>query len=293
MPELPEVEYVRRMLRPAMDGACIERVLVRRRALRYPFGADFAPRLEGQRVRGVGRRAKYLTIDLASGDTLVMHLGMSGWFRVVRPRRSAAARHPDRTRPNAGEGGIYYRRTRLDAHDHVVFEMSNGAIVVYNDPRRFGFMRLVTARQMAVDRALASLGPEPLGTAFTAVTLTQSVQGKRASIKAALLDQSVVAGLGNIYVCEALHRARLSPRRRASSLATASGTPRPAATALTAAIQRVLRDAIARSHRAGGADRFLVYDREGERCRRRACTGTIRRIVQTGRSTFYCPACQR
>lgn len=290
MPELPEVEYVRRILRPAMDGAWVDRVLLRRQALRYPFDADFARRLQGQRVRSVGRRAKYLTIDLASGDTLVMHLGMSGWFRVVRPRRLAAAMHPRHT---AGDAGLYHQRPRLDAHDHVVFEMSNGAVVIYNDPRRFGFMKLLTTRQVVLDRALASLGPEPLGAAFSPVTLAQSLEGKRTSIKAALLDQRIVAGLGNIYACEALHRARLSPRRRASALATATGAPRPVAVALAAAIQRVLRDAIARSHSAGANDRFLVYDREGERCRRRACTGTIRRIVQAGRSTFSCPVCQR
>jgi formamidopyrimidine-DNA glycosylase len=277
MPELPEVEYVRRMLAPAMEGKRIARVLARRPTLRYPLGDDFAARLEGQRVREVGRRAKYLTVTLGSGDTLVMHLGMSGWFRVIAGRARA---------------GRYVRL--LETHDHVVFEMSSGAVVVFSDPRRFGFMKVMTPEVLARDAALGGLGPEPLDDAFTARTLVARVKGKRtASLKAALLDQRVVAGLGNIYVCEALHRARLSPRRRASVLATPSGAPRPSAVDLVDAIKAALRDAIARSHRAAGTDRFLVYDREGERCRRRACTGVIRRIVQSGRSTFYCPVCQR
>jgi formamidopyrimidine-DNA glycosylase len=287
MPELPEVEYVRRMLAPAMEGTRIARVLVRRPTLRYPLGEGFVAQLEGQRVRAVGRRAKYLTVALASGNTLVMHLGMSGWFRVVRPRRDggrAAA-----TRPR-----FYYERNRLEAHDHVVFEMSSGAVVVFNDPRRFGFMKVMTPEALARDRALAALGPEPLDESFTAEALVSRLRGRRtASLKAALLDQRVVAGLGNIYVCEALHRARLSPLRRAATLATPGGVPRATAAVLVDAITAALRDAIARKHRAGNSDRFLVYDREGERCRRRACTGVIRRIVQSGRSTFYCPVCQR
>jgi len=285
MPELPEVEYVRRMLAPAMEGKRIARVLARRPTLRYPLGEDFVRRLEGQRVREVGRRAKYLTVTLGSGDTLVMHLGMSGWFRVIAgPAALDSAR--------ARKAGHYVRL--LETHDHVVFEMSSGAVVVFSDPRRFGFMKVMTPEVLARDAALGGLGPEPLDDTFTARMLVARVKAKRtASIKAALLDQRVVAGLGNIYVCEALHRARLSPRRRAAVLATPSGAPRPSAVALVDATKAVLRDAIARSHRAGSADRFLVYDREGERCRRRACTGVIRRIVQSGRSTFYCPACQR
>ena len=277
MPELPEVEYVRRMLAPAMEGKRIARVLVRRPTLRYPLGEDFVTRLEGQRVREVDRRAKYLTVSLGSGDTLVMHLGMSGWFRVIA---------------GPAEAGHYVRQ--LETHDHVVFEMSSGAVVIFNDPRRFGFMKVMTPERLARDAALSGLGPEPLDDAFTAETLVARVKGKRtASLKAALLDQRVVAGLGNIYVCEALHRARLSPRRRAAVLATPSGAPRPSAIALAGGIKAALRDAIARSHRPAGTDRFLVYDRQGERCRRRACTGVIRRIVQSGRSTFYCPVCQR
>jgi formamidopyrimidine-DNA glycosylase len=282
MPELPEVEYVRRMLQPAMEGERIARVVARRPTLRYPLGDDFVSRLEGQRVRAVGRRAKYLTVSLASGDTLVMHLGMSGWFRVVRPTGKTAKAHLDD------------ERNRLEIHDHVVFEMSSGAVVIFNDPRRFGFMKVLTPRALAVDAALGALGPEPLDEAFTADILAARVKGKsKASLKSALLDQGVVAGIGNIYACEALHRARLSPKRRAAAVVTASGAPRPSAVALVEAIKAALGAAIARGHRAGSSDRFLVYDREGERCRRRACTGTIRRIVQAGRSTFYCPVCQR
>lgn len=290
MPELPEVEYVRRMLRPAMAGARIERVLVRRPDLRYPFGDDFVSRLEGQTVLALTRRAKYLVAELSSGDALVMHLGMSGWFRVLRQGRARPA------------GRFYYERSRLEAHDHVVFEMSSGAAVVFNDPRRFGFMKVMTAQARSDDRALSGLGPEPLDRRFTAAALARALKGKKtASLKAALLDQRVVAGLGNIYVCEALHRARLSPKRKASTLLTRRGTtprtrhdtPTPRLVALVDAIKAALRTAIARSRRASGDDRFLVYDREGERCRRRRCPGVIRRIVQAGRSTFFCPVCQR
>jgi formamidopyrimidine-DNA glycosylase len=253
-----------------MEGHRIERVVTRRANLRYPFGDDFSARLEGQTVRVLRRRAKYLVAELSSGDALVMHLGMSGWFRVVRTS------------------------VPLELHDHVVFEMSSGAIVLFNDPRRFGFMKVISPEVLALDRAISTLGPEPLDRAFTAAVLAAAVRGMRtASLKTALLDQRVVAGLGNIYVCEALHRAGLSPRRKAATLATKTGLPRPAALALAGAIKEALRHAIAGRHRAGGADRFLVYDHQGAPCPRRGCRGIIRRIVQAGRSTFYCPVCQR
>jgi formamidopyrimidine-DNA glycosylase len=282
LPELPEVEYVRRLLKPAMQGARIELAVVRRPDLRYPFGDDFVARLEGQRVTALTRRAKYLVAQLASGDALVMHLGMSGWFRVVRHGRRAS---PVR---------FYYERSRLEAHDHVLFEMSSGAAVIFNDPRRFGFMKVMDRAAFDADPALGALGPEPLDRAFTPDRLAAAVARKsKVSLKSALLDQRVVAGLGNIYVCEALHRARLSPKRRAATIATRGGTPTPAAVALVDAIKTTLRHAIARGHRAGASDRFLVYDREGRRCPRRSCPGTITRIVQAGRSTFYCPVCQR
>lgn len=271
MPELPEVEYVRRMLL-WMRGGRIRRVLTRRAALRYPLGTDFVRRLEGQKVLDVRRRAKYLLVSLGSGDTLVVHLGMSGWFQVRGPANRTRRRVP-------------FDASRLDVHDHVIFEMADGTVVVYNDPRRFGFMKVVSPFETLP--AIAALGPEPLGEGFTADVLAARVKGKRkASLKAVLIDQRVVAGVGNIYACEALHRARLSPRRRASAL-------RPdVALRLADAIRAVLNEAIARGHRAGSGDRFRVYDREGQRCRRRACPGVVRRIVQAGRSTFYCPVCQ-
>jgi formamidopyrimidine-DNA glycosylase len=210
-----------------------------------------------------------------------MHLGMSGSFRVVKGRT------------NEVQGGFYFERSRLDAHDHVLFTMSSGATVIFNDPRRFGLMTIITADAVTSDRALSALGPEPLGRDFNAASLARALKRKKTSLKAALLDQRVVAGLGNIYVCEALHLAGLSPKRRASTLVTHGGEPRPGAEALVDAIQSVLRSAIANRHRPGGNDRFRVYDREGRRCPRRGCPGTLKRIVQMGRSTFFCPVCQR
>ncbi|HZM95354.1 MAG TPA: bifunctional DNA-formamidopyrimidine glycosylase/DNA-(apurinic or apyrimidinic site) lyase [Vicinamibacterales bacterium] len=281
MPELPEVEAVRRQLRRVMEGARIERVETRRADLRLPFPPDFAARLEGQRVRSLQRRAKYLLVELESGETLLMHLGMSGSFRVVKGSRDDI------------QGSFYFERSRLDAHDHVLFTMSSGATIVFNDPRRFGLMSIVPAGELTNDRALKVLGPEPLDKAFNTISLARALKGKKTSLKAALSDQRVVAGLGNIYVCEALHRARLSPKRRASTLVTAAGQHRPGAEALVEAIREVLKEAIANRHRLQGNDRFRVYDREGQRCPRRGCPGTIKRIVQAGRSTFFCPVCQR
>jgi formamidopyrimidine-DNA glycosylase len=290
VPELPEVEYIRRLLRGAMEHARIERVIARRPTLRYPLGADFVERVERQTVRAVSRRAKYLVVELSSGDALVMHLGMSGWFRVV-PSSRPAGRGGGRARSS---GNRYYDRVALETHDHVVFEMSSGAVVVFNDPRRFGFMKVLSADARAADPALSILGPEPLGRAFTAAVLASRLKGKKtATLKAALLDQRVVAGLGNIYVSEALHRAALSPTRKAATLVTRTGLPTLRASALVDAIKATLRDALANRHRAGGADRFLVYDHEGRRCPRRGCPGRITRRVQQGRSTFFCPVCQR
>ena len=281
MPELPEVEYTRRQLQRAMAGARISRVVTRRANLRYAFSPDFATRLELQVVRRVARRAKYLLAELASGDLLLMHLGMSGSFRAAH----GAPGTPD---------GVPY-----EAHDHVVFEMSNGRVVVFNDPRRFGFMTIVSAGEIATHPVLVQLGPEPLARTFDAAMLARALGRRKTSLKIALSDQRVVAGLGNIYVSEALHRARLSPKRRASTLVTRSGEPRPALRDLVDAIRQVLRQAIKHQHQnrvASGFSRkdpFLVYDHEGERCPRRRCGGTIRRIVQGGRSTFFCPVCQR
>lgn len=255
-----------------MEGARFVRVLARRPDLRYPLPADFVSRLQGQTVRAITRRAKYLLIELSSGSLLLMHLGMSGSFRVVRGDRQA---------------------TEFATHDHVVFEMSSRAVVIFNDPRRFGFMKLLGPGDVPGAPVLRALGPEPLNRSFNAGVLAEALKGKKTSLKAALSDQRVVSGLGNIYVCEALHRARLSPKRRASTLVARSGMPRPAVAELVEAIRAVLQDAIARTRRAGDGDRFRVYDREGQRCLRRGCPGTIKRIVQAGRSTFFCPVCQR
>jgi formamidopyrimidine-DNA glycosylase len=277
VPELPEVESVRRRLEPIMARARFDGVVVRRPDLRVPFPPQFAARLTGQTVLALDRRAKYLVAPLSSGETLLMHLGMSGSFEVE---------------PDGGEGG---RRSEHapGRHDHVVFHMSSGAAVIFNDPRRFGFMDLVPAGQLVRHPVLGALGIEPLSAAFDAAALARACKAKKTSLKAALLDQRIVAGLGNIYVSEALHRAGLLPQRRASTIATSSGLPRPAAHRLAAAIRRVLGEAIDRVSRpAYRAERFRVYDREGERCRRRGCAGTIRRRTQAGRSTFYCPVCQ-
>jgi formamidopyrimidine-DNA glycosylase len=268
-----------------MEGARFVRVTARRADLRYPFPGNFAARLERQTVRSVDRRAKYLLADLSSGDILLMHLGMSGSFRVVGgPAGNGTARR---------RGAYYHDRRDLERHDHVVFDMSSGYRVIFNDPRRFGFMKILDRSRGAREWAEGSIGPEPLDRRFTAAALARALAGRKVTLKAALLDQRVVAGLGNIYASEALHRARLSPKRVASTLVTRRGTPTVAAVALTAAIKATLKDAIAHEHRPAGPDRFRVYDREGERCPRRGCRGTIARIVQGSRSTFLCPVCQK
>jgi formamidopyrimidine-DNA glycosylase len=292
MPELPEVETVRRGLEPVMDGARFAKVEVHRGDLRWPLPKDFAQRLEGTTVTGLGRRAKYLLVDLSSGDVLVMHLGMSGSFHVFREKGGKTI------------GQYYHEREKHAAHDHVVFHMSSGAIATFNDPRRFGSMKIVPRDKLDAEPQLKGLGPEPLGNAFDAAMLALACHGKKTSLKAALLDQRVVAGLGNIYVCEALNRALLSPKRMASTIATRTGAPNDRAERLVVAIKAVLNDAIKaggsslRDHKRPDGDlgmfqhHFRVYDREGEQCPT-GCGGTIKRIVQNGRSTFYCPSCQK
>lgn len=258
-----------------MAGARFDAVIARRPDLRAPLPRDFVERLTGTTVRAVTRRAKYLVAELSSGETLLMHLGMSGWFSVDHGEPSQAP----------------------DPHDHVVFEMSSGAIVTFNDPRRFGSMDLVAAGHVGDHPALSALGPEPLSPAFDAHALARACKKKTIALKVALLDQRIVAGLGNIYASEALHVARLSPLRRASTIATRTGLPRESADRLTAAIKKVLNEAIARAADTTNTSyrgaRFRVYDREGEPCRRPRCGGTIKRVEQAGRSTFYCPRCQR
>ncbi len=288
MPELPEVETVRRGLAPVMEGTRFAKVEVRRGDLRWPLPKGFAQKLNGKTVQGLGRRAKYLLADLSSGDVLLMHLGMSGSFRVGK---------------DSAPGTYYHERSKSTAHDHIVFHMSNGATVTFNDPRRFGSMKLVSRARLEDEPLLRSLGPEPLGNEFDAAMLAKACAGKKASLKAALSDQRVVAGLGNIYVCEALFRARLSPKRIASTIADRNGKPNERAEKLVDAIKAVLKDAIEaggsslRDHRRADGSlgdfqhNFQVYDREGEPCP--CCKGKIKRIVQAGRSTFYCPSCQK
>lgn len=296
MPELPEVETVRRGLQPVLEGARIARVEARRPDLRFPFPERFAERLEGRRVTALGRRAKYLLAHVEGGPLLICHLGMSGSFRIERQ----------------GEGdtpGVFHHaRSKDAAHDHVVFhvEPASGAParIVFNDPRRFGFM-LFAEGTPGEHPMLAGLGVEPTGNALDGALLASLLRDKKTPLKAALLDQRLIAGLGNIYVSEALWRAHLSPLRLAGTLGKASPRARAMADDLAAAIRAVIADAIA----AGGSSlrdythadgslgyfqhSFAVYDREGEPCPMPGCGGHIRRIVQSGRSTFYCPACQK
>ena len=293
MPELPEVETVRRGLQPVMEGAKILHAEARRKDLRFPFQKDFVARLTGQTVTGLGRRAKYLMADLGSGDVLLMHLGMSGSFRVEKK--------DDGHTP----GEFHYPRGKDAAHDHVLFRMSSGADIIFNDPRRFGYMKVIGRRAIEEEPLLRDLGPEPLGNEFDADMLARACANKKTSLKAALLDQRVVAGLGNIYVCEALFRAHLSPRRLAATLATKKGETTEHARHLVDAIHDVLNQAIKaggsslRDHRQTSGElgyfqhSFQVYDREGEKCLSKGCGGIVRRFVQNGRSTFWCPKCQK
>ena len=294
MPELPEVETVRRGLQPAMEGSKIVRAEARRKDLRFPFQRDFIARLQGQTVTGLGRRAKYLMADLGSGDVLLMHLGMSGSFRVVQDEETKTP------------GQFHHPRSEDRAHDHVVFHMSSGSAVIFNDPRRFGYMKIIARQALEDEPLLRGLGPEPLGNQFDAAMLARSCANRKTSLKAALLDQRVVAGLGNIYVCEALYRAHLSPRRLAATLATKAGhDPTDHARRLVVAIHAVLNQAIKaggsslRDHRQTSGElgyfqhSFQVYDREGEKCQTERCGGIVKRFTQNGRSTFWCPKCQK
>ena len=258
-----------------MGAARVDAVLVRRPNLRIPFPVSFVDRLVGQRVAAVERRAKFLLLTLSSGETLIVHLGMTGWFRVeaLDDRASRFAAPPSTDNPK---------------HDHVVFEMSSGALVTFNDPRRFGLMDLVPRGQLASHPMLRALGPEPLSPAFDATALATACATRHVPIKVALLDQRIVAGVGNIYASEAMFVAKISPKRRASRLATRHGAPAPDAARLAAAIVKVLGDAVDKPRLT-----FRVYDHAGQRCPRRGCGGTIARIVQAGRSTFYCARCQK
>lgn len=305
MPELPEVETVRRGLAQAMTGATFTSIDQRRADLRFPFPERFAERLSGRRVEEVARRAKYLVIRLDDGSTLAAHLGMTGSFRVTAG--GAASASPAESVP----GSFYYGRGAATApgaaspHDHVRFAFDTGTVITYNDPRRFGFMLLVDPGGFDSHPLFRDIGIEPLSDGFDARVLARLMAGKAAPLKAALLDQRLIAGLGNIYVCEALHRAGLSPRRAAGTLARADGAPTARAMRLAGAIRMVLDEAVA----AGGSTLkdyrhtdgelgtfqhgFRAYDREDEACPNPGCRGMITRIVQSGRSTFFCGQCQR
>ncbi len=283
MPELPEVETVRRGLTPAMEGIVIDKADVNRPDLRWPFPDRMAERLTGQRVDRLRRRSKYILADLSSDETLLIHLGMSGRMTV------------------SGDplGQFVHEHPMPEKHDHVVFHMANGARVTFNDPRRFGVMDLLPTAQVDGHRLLSVLGPEPLGNSFDEAHLIEAFQGRNTPVKSALLDQGIVAGLGNIYVCEALFRAGVSPRRKAGQI-----SEQRVAT-LVPIIRNVLKEAI----EAGGSSlrdfrqadgelgyfqhSFDVYGREGEPCRTQGCSGVIKRITQSGRSSFYCAQCQR
>jgi formamidopyrimidine-DNA glycosylase len=292
MPELPEVETVRRGLEPWVAGAVIENVTLNRPDLRFPFPENFVVTLEGAAITTVGRRAKYLLFRLDNGWTWLSHLGMTGSYRFL------GRRYKDPSR--------YYEPTVDEKHDHAVFRLRHpkeGPLtLIYADSRRFGFMDLY--RNEAESPYLAGLGPEPLSNAFNAAEMATRFRGKKAPMKAALLDQRVVAGLGNIYVSEALHRAHILPTREARTLVLKSGEPSKRLDLLAKGVRAVLEEAIEaggstlRDFRDanGGAGyfqhHFAVYDREGEPCPTPGCRGTIRRIVQSGRATYYCPVCQ-
>ena len=283
MPELPEVETVRRGLVPAMEGAVIARVDVNRPDLRWPFPERMAERLEGARVDRLGRRSKYILADLSTGETLIIHLGMSGRILI------------------SGDplGQFHHDHPAAEKHDHVVIHMQNGARVTFNDPRRFGAMDLAPTESVEGHMLLKKLGPEPLGNAFDERYLVGALGGRRTPIKSALLDQRVVAGLGNIYVCEVLFRAGISPMRQAGRISAAR----------VAGLVPLIRDVLNEAIEAGGSSlkdyrhtdgelgyfqhTFRVYDRQGTPCQTPDCTGKIARIVQSGRSSFYCPRCQR
>ena len=326
MPELPEVETVRRGLAPAMEGARIASVTLNRPDLRFPFAPRFAEALTGARIESVGRRAKYLVIELDNGRAVIAHLGMTGSFRIertgVKPD-DAGAPPDDAGAPPDGAGappddagdlpddagdlpGVWtHERSRDRGHDHAVLHLAGGTNIVYNDPRRFGFMLLTDRDALHDHPSLRALGIEPTGNGLSGEALAARLAGRRTPLKAALMDQRVVAGLGNIYVCEALWRAGLSPKREAGTLARRNGGPTVRAERLAGHIRDVIGEAIEAGgstlrdyvHADGTPGAFqlshAVYDREHDPCRREGCRGTVRRTVQSGRSTFHCPECQR
>ena len=295
MPELPEVETVAQGLARAMQGRRIAQVRLNRADLRLPLPRDFAGRLGGQRVETITRRAKYILVELSGGESLLIHLGMTGRFTVIKPNGNEVilGEAYEETGPRSGN----------HVHDHVVFSLEGGTRIVYTDPRRFGIMDLTS--DSSAHPLTLGLGIEPLSAELTPAYLANIFFGRKAPLKSTLMDQRLIAGLGNIYVCEALFRAGLSPLRKAGSLVRSRKGSDPRLAKLARAIRAVLTDAIAAGGSTlrdyAGADgslgafqnRFRVYDREGKPCLRRGCGGTIKRIVQSGRSTFYCSRCQR
>lgn len=283
MPELPEVETVRRGLAPVMEGAVIAQADVNRPDLRWPFPDNMADRLTGQKVLGLRRRSKYILADLQSGESLLIHLGMSG--------RMLISGHT--------VGDFHHEHPAPAKHDHVVFHMEGGARITFNDARRFGAMDLMETTNQEGHWLIRDLGPEPLGNAFNEDYLVAALKGRNTPIKSALLDQRIVSGLGNIYVCEVLFRAGIHPKRKAGQIAAKR----------TATLVPIIRDVLEEAIAAGGSSLrdyrqadgdlgyfqhgFQVYDRESDPCVTPGCTKTINRIVQSGRSSFFCPACQR
>ncbi|MBN9260221.1 MAG: bifunctional DNA-formamidopyrimidine glycosylase/DNA-(apurinic or apyrimidinic site) lyase [Hyphomicrobium sp.] len=290
MPELPEVETIRRGLEPVLVGQRIARVEQRRADLRFPFPENFGKRLTGRTVVTLQRRAKYLLAHLDDGTVLIIHLGMSGRISITGQGQLGEFTH------NQGNRNI---------HDHVVLRLGSGTEIVYNDPRRFGLMDLASATTLDTHPLLAGIGIEPLGPGLTPAYLARHAAGRRSDLKSFLLDQRIIAGLGNIYVCEALFRTHLKPSRAAACLAPPTGTPHARTSALIPHIKAVLADAIEEGGstlrdyaQADGSlgyfqHSFQVYGREGEPCLTPACRGMVHRTVQGGRSTFFCPVCQR
>lgn len=288
MPELPEVETVRRGLQPAMEGRVIRAARINRPDLRRPFPPHLAERLTGARVERLWRRSKYILADLSTGESLLLHLGMSGRILIAGPDGQASV-------PVEFHNDL----TPVGKHDHMVLTMEGGATITFNDARRFGSVDLLPTDGAERHPLLADLGPEPLGNGFDEAYLRARLSGRQTPVKSALLDQRVVAGLGNIYVCEALFRAGIDPRRKAGAISARR----------VGALVPVIRDVLAEAIIAGGSSlrdyrqtggelgyfqhSFRVYDREGQACTTQGCAGRIRRIVQAGRSSFFCPACQR
>lgn len=288
MPELPEVETVRRGLIPELEGRLIVRAIQNRPDLRWPLPERFAERLTGARVERIGRRGKYLLLDLDSAETLIVHLGMSGRFLL-------------HSGGEAREGAVFHKSVGIESgkHDHVILEIEGGARAIFNDARRFGAMDLWSTESIETHKLLSGMGPEPLSNGFSGAHLVEEFAGRRTSLKAALLDQRRIAGLGNIYVCEALYGAQLLPTRTAGSLTAAECT----------LLAKVIREVLETAIEAGGSSlrdfhgasgelgyfqhAFKVYDREGEACSRQRCKGSVERIVQSARSTYYCASCQK